>query len=51
MPPGAAVAEGLFGGVGADELLEHLLLGGGLGDALGTGGIWKSLAMVLTPSV
>ncbi len=29
----ALVAEGLLGGVGADELLEHLLLGGGFGDA------------------
>ena len=28
----AVVAEGLLGRVGADELLEHLLLGSGLGD-------------------
>jgi hypothetical protein len=33
----AVVAEGLLGGVGADELLEHLLLGGGPGDASGGG--------------
>ena len=33
----AVVAEGLLGGVGADELLEHLLLGGGFGDALNFG--------------
>lgn len=31
----AMVAESLLGGVGADELLEHLLLGRGLGDADG----------------
>ena len=29
----AAVAEGLLGGVAADELLEHPLLGSGFGDA------------------
>ena len=29
----AVVAKGLLGRVGADELLEHLLLGGGFGDA------------------
>jgi len=35
----AVVAEGLLGGVRADELLEHLLLGGGFGDA---GDLWDS---------
>ena len=33
----AVVAQGLLGRVGADELLEHLLLGGGFGDALNFG--------------
>ena len=38
----AVVAEGLLGGVGADELLEHLLLGGGFGDAGDLGDVEES---------
>ncbi len=38
----AVVAEGLLRGVGADELLEHLLLGRGLGDAGDLGNLEES---------
>ncbi len=36
------VAEGLLGCVGADELLEHLLLGSGFGDAGDLGDVEES---------
>ncbi len=36
------IAEGLFGGVRADELLEHLLLGSGFGDSGDLGDVEES---------